>query len=92
MDTLKMARKAQQAKSQMAEIEVAGKSKSGMTALLLNGLSEILEISFDDELIKNPDANRLEEEVIQAFEDAKGQLEKEMAKNMDIDSLRNMLG
>lgn len=91
MDTLKMVRKAQQAKNQMSEIEVAGRSKSGLTALLLNGLSEIVEISFDDELFTNIDASRLESEVIEAFEDAKKQLEKEMAKNMDMDSLRDLL-
>ena len=86
----KMLRKAQQAKTSMKAISVAGKSKSGLTALLLNGLHEIVEMEFADELFPGLNKQKLEREIIQSYNDAKQQLEKQLASNMDMDSIRDM--
>ena len=91
LNAAKMLRKAQQAKTSMKAITVAGKSRSGLTALLLNGLNEILELEFSDELMQNVKKERLEREVIEAYADAKKELEKQLAANMDLDSIRDML-
>ena len=92
LNSAKMLRKAQQAKSSMKSIAVAGKSKSGMTALLLNGLNEIQEIEFADELMNDLNKQKLVREIIEAFSDAKHELEKQLAATMDMDSIREMLG
>jgi DNA-binding protein YbaB len=91
LNAAKMLRKAQQAKSSMKAISVAGRSKSGLTALLLNGLHEIIEMEFADEMFQDLNKEKLEREVMQAYNDAKQQLEKQLASNMDMDSLREML-
>ncbi len=91
LNSAKMLRKAQKAKSSMKAIAVAGKSKSGMTAILLNGLNEIQEIEFADELMENVNKQKLTKEVIEAFNDAKHELEKQLASTMDMDSIRDML-
>ena len=90
LDTAKALRKAQQAKSQMSKISVAGSSKSGLTALLLNGLNEIGEIQFDDELFENADKNKVSKEVMEAFKDARKQLEQELAQSLDINSFGDL--
>jgi DNA-binding protein YbaB len=92
IDTAKMLRKAQQAKAAMSKIVVAGRSKSGLTAILLNGINEIVEIHFEDELLQDVDGATLGREVIEAFNDARKQLETEMASSMDMSSIRDMFG
>ncbi len=87
----KMLRKAQQARSSMQKITATGVSKSGMTAILLNGLNDIEEIEFKPELLTNLTTEVLATEVKEAYKDAKKNLEKSLASTMDIDSIRDML-
>lgn len=91
LDMAKMIRKAQQTKGVMKKVTAAGRSRSQRTAILLNGLNDIEEIEFSEELMQNCDAKLLEREVIEAFKDAKKNLEKELAQTMDMDSIRDML-
>jgi DNA-binding protein YbaB len=91
IDTAKMMRKAQQARSQMKGISVVGRSKSGLTALLLNGLNEIEEIEYAEEMdITKMTKKALAKEVIEAFNDARKNLEKELASNFDLNSISDM--
>lgn len=92
LDTAKLIRKAQQAKTSMKKVQAAGKSKSGLVAILINGLNEILEVSIDDSLCQNGSCATLSKEIIEAHDDARKELEKEMASSMDMDSIRDMLG
>lgn len=87
----KMARKAQQTRSAMKKVTAAGRSKSGLTAILLNGLNDIEEIEFDPSLGERCDLNEIAREVKDAFQDAKKALEKVLAESMDVDSLRDLL-
>ncbi len=91
VDTAKMIKKARDAQSQMKKITVAGQSKSGLTAVLINALQEVLEVQLDEELVKRADANELANEVKEAMNDARKQLEKELSSNMDLNSIRDML-
>lgn len=91
VDTAKMIKKARDAQSQMKKITVAGQSKSGLTAVLINALQEVLEVQLDDELVKRADATELSNEVKEAMNDARKQLEKELSSNMDLNSIRDML-
>lgn len=98
IDTAKTLRKAQQAKSRMSKIEAVGRSKSGNLAILLNGLSKMVEAKAQDELLEGLTAKKLEKEIIEAYNDAHDDLEKQMAAtmsadgNMDMDAIRKMFG
>lgn len=91
LDVAKMVRKAQQTKGLMKKVTAAGRSRSQRTAILLNGLNDIEEIDFAPEVLENRDGKEVEREVIEAFKDAKKNLEKELAQTMDMDSIRDML-
>jgi len=91
VDTAKMIKKARDAQSQMKKITVAGQSKSGLTAVLINALQEVLEVQLDEELVKRANATELANEVKEAMNDARKQLEKELSSNMDLNSIRDML-
>ena len=91
VDTAKMIKKARDAQSQMKKITVAGQSKSGLTAVLINALQEVLEVQLDEELVKRADAAELSNEVKEAMNDSRKQLEKELSSNMDLNSIRDML-
>lgn len=79
-------RKAQQTQSKMGKITVAGRSKSGNTAVLLNGMGDILELEFEEDF-DTGDKSKLSREIIEAFRDAR----RELTQNVDLDSLRDML-
>lgn len=90
IDMAKMMRKAQQAKTAMKKVFAAGKSKSGLTSILLNGLNEIEEVVFEDALFEQVDSKKLAKEVIEAYNNAKKELEQQLAQNLDMDSIRDM--
>lgn len=91
----KMIRKAQQTRKTMSKIMAAGKSKSQNTTILLNGLTEIEDIEFGDLLFADGNKEALKQqikkEVIEAFKDAKKNLETQLSQSMDLDSIRDML-
>lgn len=91
IDTAKMLRKAQQARSQMTKILVVGKSRSGNLAIMINGLTEIVEVKCEDALFENMNAKQLQKEITEAYNDARKQLEVAMRQNMSLDSLKDML-
>jgi DNA-binding protein YbaB len=92
IDTAKMMRKAQKARSQMSKILVVGKSRSGNLAMLLNGLTEIVEVKCEDSLFESLNAKKLQQEIMEAYNDGRKNLEAEMRKQMSLDSLKDMLG
>ncbi len=88
-DVPKALYKAQQAKSKMGKIQVAG--KEGAVAVLLNGLSEVKEVEIDIEILKEefPEltedqlkklAKLLAKQFKKALADGKKSLEKELMK------------
>jgi DNA-binding protein YbaB len=97
IDSGKMLMKARKAQAQMKQTQAAGSSKSAKTAVLINGLGEIEEIEFNFpeeivELVGEAFFKDLTKEVIQAYNAAKKELESKLAQNMDMDSIKDMLG
>lgn len=92
IDTAKMIRKAQQAKSQMGKIEVIGRSKSGNLSILMNGLTEIVEVNVEEAIMVGLTTKQLQKEIKEAYSDARKQLELAMRNNMSMDSLKDLLG
>jgi DNA-binding protein YbaB len=97
VDTGRMIMKARKAQSQLKQTSAAGVSKSEKTAILVNGLGEIEEIAFTfpEEVVAKVGEKffaELEKEIIQAYKAAKKALETKLAEDMDMDSIRDMLG
>ena len=100
LDLPKLALKARKMQSQMQALKAVG--KSGVIALIINGVYSVVEIEPDyEELAKrfpNVPEDTLKKIVTtvgndtkKAVEDAKNQLQKEMASNTSLDDLRGML-
>lgn len=97
IDTGKMILKARKAQAQLKKTTAAGISKSGTVAVLLNGLNEIEEVSLSlpEEVVQTLGekyVSSLEQDIIEAMKAAKKELESQLAQNMDMDSIREMLG
>lgn len=100
LDLPKLALKARKMQSQMQATKAVG--KSGVIALIINGVYSIVDIEPDyTELMKKfPGVSEdvlkkivttINNDTKKAVEDAKNQLQKEMAANTSLDDLRGML-
>lgn len=92
-----MLMKARQTQKQMKKMTAAGQSKSGATAILVNGLHEIEEVEFDFDQetmdrVGEDFLKKLKKEFMEAYQSARKELESQMSQNMDLDSIRDMLG
>ncbi|CAG1021833.1 hypothetical protein DOJK_01272 [Patescibacteria group bacterium] len=101
LDLPKLAMKARKMQNQMKAIKAVG--KHGTIALIIDGVYSIVEIEPDYEALsqKFPSVpadtlRKLVEAVAfdtkKAVDDAKDQLQKEMAANTSLDDLKGMLG
>ncbi len=101
MDLPKLAMKARQMQSQMSKTKAAG--KHGTIAIIINGLYSIIDREPDmdalAEKFPNIERNELERlvnlvlsDVTKALDDAKGNLQKDMASNTSMDDIKSMLG
>ncbi|MCX8035385.1 MAG: YbaB/EbfC family nucleoid-associated protein [Candidatus Dojkabacteria bacterium] len=90
-DIYKMQQNAKKMQEQMKNVLVVGKSKKEELEVTINGLHELvsLKISNDDVL---KDKTLLEKCLKDSMSEAQKQLQKELAKGMDMDSIRKMLG
>jgi DNA-binding protein YbaB len=100
LDLPKLALKARKMQSQMQSIKAVG--KSGVIGLIINGVYTIVEIEPDFEELKKrfpgvpEDSLRkivttINNDTKKAVEDAKSQLQKEMASSTSLDDLKGML-
>jgi len=99
IDTLKnagqMGNAALQAKRQqdkMKKVEVFGESRDHLIKVHLNGLQEIINITFDESLLRPEKAKDLKKNIMEAFKNAQEKLQKELMKNVDMEDLKKMLG
>lgn len=99
LDVAKMAMKARKMQSEMGKTKSAG--KSGSVGVIINGLysivgfelyMEVLTAKFPkiDPVVLEQIASSIMEDVKKANEDAKNSLQKDMAKNANLDDLKNM--
>jgi DNA-binding protein YbaB len=93
--------KAQQAKKKMQQMQAAG--QSGLVAVLLNGLNELVEVelnpaevknilgsSVSDEVLANLSA-KLSEDLKKSFSQAKKQIEQLLMSSTSLDDLKDLL-
>lgn len=89
-DIYKLQREAKKMQEEMKKILVTGESKKSLVKLTLNGVQELVDISFDENILG--DKEELKKHIKDAYADAQKKLQKEMAKGMDMDKIRGMFG
>lgn len=93
LQTGKMLMKARQTQNKLKAITAVGKSTKGRVAVLINGLQEVEEVKL---LVNTPSdfkSNKeLETEVIEALKTSRKEIEKKLQQDMDVDSIKDMLG
>ncbi len=89
-DIYKLQKEAKKMQEEMKLVLVTGESKKGLVKVTLNGAQEMIDVSFDDGIMT--DKNELKKYLKDAYTDAQKKLQKEMAKGMDLDKLKGMLG
>lgn len=102
---LKKAPKLMQMQKKIKSLKAAGTSKSGNSAILINGSMDLQNVDVKDLLVdagvdeKQAESlqSKIESEVLEAYKDAKKQMEKDLQSQMDElgidqDSIGQMLG
>jgi nucleoid-associated protein EbfC len=89
-DIYKLQKEAKKMQEEMKLVLVTGESKKGLVKVTLNGVQELVDLNFDDQLMD--DKVELKKHIKDAYADAQKKLQKEMARGMDMDKLKGMLG
>ncbi len=89
-DIYKLQREAKKMQEEMKKVLVTGESKKGLVKITLNGAQELVDVFYDDAVVG--DKSELKKHTKEAYADAQKRLQKEMAKGMDMDKLKGMLG
>ena len=77
-----MQAKMQEMQEKLAEIEVAGEAGGGMVKVILNGKGYAKAVAIERSLMKEDDAEILEDLIAAAINDAKSKLETQSAEQM----------
>lgn len=91
-DTFKAVQEAKKMEAQMKTQRFSGSSKSGKVNVVINGLQQVIELHIEDELCNPQMKDLMVKQILEAMEDARKSFEKDMAKNMDLGQLKEMLG
>ena len=77
-----MQAKMKEMQEKLAEIEVAGEAGGGMVKVVLNGKGYVKAVAIERSLMKEDDAEILEDLIAAAINDAKSKLETQSAEQM----------
>lgn len=87
-----MQKEAKQMQKKLREQKVTGEAKDGSVKVYMNGAKEFENIEIDDYLLDPDMLELLNKKMKEAFKDLEKKLQKEMAKQFDMDDLKGMLG
>ncbi len=90
-DLYKMQREAKKMQEQMRQVKVSGESKRGLVHMYFNGAQELENMTIDPELLSEDMHDELISQIKEAYKDFQKKSQKELAKDMDINKLRDML-
>jgi len=91
-DLYKMQKEAKEMQKKLRKQTVFGESKDGSVKVYMNAAKEFQNIEIADNLM-DPDLKELlNKRMKEAFSNLEKKLQKEMAKQFDMDSLKDMLG
>jgi len=88
----KLQKEARRMQKEMKKLSVEGYSKDELVRMVLNGLQEIEDMEIDESLLTPGNARALINAIKEAHRDASKEVQKEMAKGMDLDKMKSMLG
>ena len=91
-DLYKMQKEANEMQKKLRAQQVYGESKDGSVKIYMNGAKEFEDIQIDDYLMDPDMLELLKKKMKEAFENLEKKLQKEMAKQFDMDDLKGMFG
>lgn len=77
-----MQKRIEEAQAKLGQMEMTGQSGGGMVTITINGKGQMLRVSLDPSLLKPEEKDVLEDLIVAAFNDAKGQMEREFSAQM----------
>ncbi len=92
VEIIKMQQEAKKMQNKMREKKIVGESKDGMLKIFMNGAQEFEDIWIDDALMDIDMMDRFKSDMKEAYKDYQKSLQKEMAKDIDLDQLKGILG
>lgn len=91
-DMIKMQQQAKDMQKKMQALTVNGKSKKGQVSVEMDGTQAIQDIMIDDQLCNVMMKDQLVLQIKEAMESAQQNLQKSMMQNMDLSTIKDMLG
>ncbi len=91
-DIYKLQKEARAMKKKMKALVIEGESRDSSVIVKMNGTNEIEDIEIERDLLSEARKNDLVKRLKQAFKSANKRLQKEMAKDMDINKIKGMMG
>ncbi len=86
-----MQREAKKMQSRLRENKITGESKDGKLKIFMNGAQEYEDMWIDDDILDPDMLDRFKKNMKEAFKDYQKKLQKEMARDMDLDQIKSML-
>jgi DNA-binding protein YbaB len=86
-----MQKKAKAMQKKMQAIKIQAESKDGKVVLFMNGAQDIEDIHIDESLLSPDRMDVISMGVREASKDFQKKLQKQLAKDMDMDDLKGML-
>jgi len=91
-DLYRMQREAKQMQKKLRGKQISGESKDGLVVVFMNAAQEFEDLHIDESLLDTGSLDLIRDGMKQAFKDFQKKLQKEMAKDFDLDQLKGMLG
>ena len=77
---------------EMKKMQIEGFSENEKVRIVLNGMQGLEDLEIDESLLSSEKNWELVNSIKQAHKDATKKVQKEMAKGMDMDKMKSMLG
>ena len=91
-DLYKLQKEAREMQKKMHGVKVVGVSDDEKVKVSMDGTQEIEEIEINDELLSIDNKRWLIKGMKEALKDAQKRLQRELAKDMDLNKIKGMLG
>jgi DNA-binding protein YbaB len=89
-EMLKMQSEAKKMQKKLRDKKIVGESKDGLLKIFMNAAQEFEDIHIDEEVLSNEGLDGIKKRMKQAFKDYQKKMQKQMAQDMDLDSLKSM--
>ena len=91
-DLYKLQKEAKTMQKKMREQKIIGESKDAKVVIYMNGAQEFEDFEIDESLLSPEMFEVLKRNFDEAFKDYQKKLQKEMAKDFDMDKIKQMMG